>query len=204
MELAAGQTLHWAGDRERHVELVLQGMVRVHASASDGRTLTIRYCRAGDLMGILSLYAEPFVMPATTQAIVDSELLRINPDLVRRLADRDVRVAKALLLELSARVAAFTTEIGGSAFSTVRQRVARHLLDLATQGQNSSELTAPVSQQKLADAVGTVREVVVRTLRDLRREGLLETRRGGIGVLAPERLLAEAYPEPGPRWNTGP
>jgi CRP/FNR family transcriptional regulator len=200
----AGRTLHRAGDRERHVELVVQGLIRVHASAPDGRTLTIRYCRPGGLMGILSLYSEPFLMPATTQAVVDSELLGIDPDLVRRLADRDVRVAKALLLELTERVAALTAEIGGSAFSTVRQRVARHLLDLATQRQQGSELTAQVSQQELADAVGTVREVVVRTLRELRHEGVLETRRGGIGVLAPQRLLAEAYPGPGTQRNTSP
>jgi CRP/FNR family transcriptional regulator len=203
-EVAAGSTLHRAGDRERHVELVVQGLVRVHATAPDGRTLTIRYCRPGGLMGILSLYAEPFVMPATTQAVVGSELLRIDPELVRQLADRDVRVAKALLLELSERTAALTAEVGGSAFSTVRQRVARHLLDLATQRQRGSELNAQVSQQELADAVGNVREVVVRTLRELRHEGLLETRRGGIGVLAPERLLAEAYPGRGLQRNTSP
>jgi CRP/FNR family transcriptional regulator len=203
-EAAAGRTLHRAGDRERHVELVVRGLIRVHASAPDGRTLTIRYCRPGGLMGILSLYAEPFLMPAATQAVVDSELLGINPDLVRQLADQDVRVAKALLLELTERVAALTAEIGGSAFSTVRQRVARHLLDLATQRQQGSELTAQVSQQELADAVGTVREVVVRTLRELRNEGVLETRRGGIGILAPQRLLAEAYPGLESQRNTSP
>jgi CRP/FNR family transcriptional regulator, cyclic AMP receptor protein len=182
----------------------VQGLIRVHATAPDGRTLTIRYCRPGGLMGILSLYAEPFLMPATTQAVVDSDVLGVDPDVVRQLADRDVRVAKALLLELTERATALTAEVGGWAFSTVRQRVARHLLDLATHRQQGSELTAQVSQQELADAVGTVREVVVRTLRELRQEGLLETRRGGIGVLAPQRLLAEAYPAPSPQRNTGP
>jgi hypothetical protein len=45
--------------------------------------------------------------------------------------------------------------------------------------------------------------VVVRTLRELRHDGMLETRRGGIRIVAPDRLLAEAYPQPG-NWNTGP
>ena len=48
-----------------------------------------------------------------------------------------------------------------------------------------------------AGAVGTVREVVVRTLRELRREGLVATGRSGITITSPERLLAEAYPIPG-------
>jgi CRP/FNR family transcriptional regulator len=200
---AAGETLRRVGEGERHVELVVEGVVRVHVSAPDGRTLTARYCRTGALIGVLSLYAEPFVMPVTTQAVVDSELVVIRPAVIRRLADRDIRVARALLLELSERAAAFAAEIGGSAFSSIRQRVARHLLDLATHRQRGSELVAQVSQQELADAVGTVREVVVRTLRELRHDGVLETRRGGITIVAPDQLLAEAYPEPS-NWNTGP
>jgi CRP/FNR family transcriptional regulator, cyclic AMP receptor protein len=105
---------------------VVTGLVRVHASAPDGPTLTVRCCRRSALMGIMSLYAEPFVMPGTTQVVVDAELLATPPTVLRGLADRDVRVAKALLLELSERAAAFAAEIGGSAFATVRQRVARH------------------------------------------------------------------------------
>jgi CRP/FNR family transcriptional regulator len=201
--VAAGRTLHRVGEDERHVELVVDGLVRVHASAPDGRTLTVRYCRRGALMGILSLYAEPFVMPATTQVVLDTELLRLVPAVLRRWADRDVRVARALLLELSERAAAFAAEIGGSAFATVRQRVARHLLDRATPAGPGGELIAQLGQQELADTCGTVREVVVRTLRELRTAGVIETGRGGIRIRAPERLLAEGYPEPGRRWNQG-
>ena len=63
---------------------------------------------------------------------------------------------------------------------------------------------APIVGHKLADAAGTVREVVVRTLRELRRDKMIETGRHGIRIDAPEDLLAEAYPGPGSRWNTGP
>jgi CRP/FNR family cyclic AMP-dependent transcriptional regulator len=193
LQVAPGGTIHREGDRARHVELVVRGLVRVYVTAPDGRTLTVRYCRVGALMGILSLYPTPFVMPATTQALVDSILLAINPVVVQRLADRDVRMAKALLFELSERTATFIAEIGSSTFSSVRQRIARHLLDLASDRQRGSELVASISQQELADAVGTVREVVVRSLRELRRDGLLVTGRGGILVTAPERLLDEAH-----------
>lgn len=158
-------------------------------------------------MGILSLYNTPFVMPATTQAVVDADLLAIRPVVVRRMADHDVRMAKALLAELSERASAFVTEIRSSTFSNVRQRIARHLLDLATDRQRGADLVAPISQQDLADAVGTVREVVVRTLRELRHEGLLKTGRGGIAITSPERLLAEVYGQDGfapQAWNMGP
>jgi CRP/FNR family transcriptional regulator len=196
----AGQALHRAGEDRRHVELVVSGLVRVYASAPDGRMLTMRYCRTGALMGVLSLYTNAFIMPATTQALTDLEVLAMRPATVRQLADRDVRMAQSLLLELSERASTFAAEVGQSAFSNVRQRVARHLFDLAAERQLDSLLVARVTQQDLADAVGTVREVVVRSLRELRHDRLIETGRAGIVITDPERLLAEVYPG----WNTGP
>jgi CRP/FNR family transcriptional regulator, cyclic AMP receptor protein len=61
----------------------------------------------------------------------------------------------------------------------VRQRVARHR---AIPGQPGAELVAVLSQQQLADAVGTVREVVVRTLRELRQSGVIETGRHNMNI----------------------
>jgi CRP/FNR family transcriptional regulator len=57
------------------------------------------------------------------------------------------------------------------------------------------EIVVPVTQQELADAVGTAREVVVRVLRELRRDGVVRTERGYIVILDPARLV------PGQEWN---
>jgi CRP/FNR family transcriptional regulator, cyclic AMP receptor protein len=168
-------------------------------TAPDGRTMTVRYARPGALIGAVSLFARPFTMPAATQALVDAELLRLSPAVVRRAVARDTRVAQAFLSELSERVLSFVDEIPGNTFTTVRQRVARHLLDLAAQREPErgalAEIVVPVSQQELADAVGTVREVVVRELRELRRDGVVRTERGHIVILDPARLV------PGQEWN---
>ena len=71
LSVPAGDALHLAGEGLRHVELVVEGLIRVHATAPDGRTLTVRYCRTGALMGVLSLYSEPFVMPADRATTID-------------------------------------------------------------------------------------------------------------------------------------
>jgi CRP/FNR family transcriptional regulator, cyclic AMP receptor protein len=193
LRVPAGSTIHREGDTAAHLEVVVSGLMRVYVTAPDGRTLTVRYCRPGSLIGVVSLFASPFSLPATIQAVTDIEVLAFRPSVVQRAADRDPRVARALLDELSERVLSFIAEIPGSAFATVRERVARHLLDLASEGQRGSQLVAAIGQQDLADAVGSVREVVVRALRELRQAGLLETGRDGIVLLDPERLLREAY-----------
>jgi CRP/FNR family transcriptional regulator, cyclic AMP receptor protein len=193
----AGATLHREGDGAAHLELVVSGLLRVFVTALDGRTLTVRYCRRGSILGAVSLFATPFSMPASVKAVTDAEMLSMSAPAVKQAAERDVVVARALIDELSDRVMSFIAEIPNTAFATVRQRVARHLLDLASAAQRGQGLTVTISQQELANAVGSVREVVVRVLRELREEGYVNTGHGGIELLDPEQLSAEAYPSSG-------
>lgn len=193
LERPAGAVTYGEGDTEAHLHIVIDGLARVFVSAPDGRTLTIRYCRQGAMLGAISLYARRFEMPASIQCLVDTTFLVLDPERARRLVATDPRVARAVMEELSERVLTFISEIAGSAFSTVRQRIAHHLLDLSSDSQMGTELVARLSQQELAAATGTTREVVVRTLRALRSEGVLETTRGAIVILDPVGLHASTY-----------
>jgi CRP/FNR family transcriptional regulator, cyclic AMP receptor protein len=187
LRIPARSTFRDEGEDSPHLELVLAGLVRVQVSATNGRTMTIRYARAGALLGVATLYAE-VSRPFGIQALSASELLSLRPSIVREWADRDPRVARALLTETSERVMSFVAEFSGHAFANVRERIARHLLDLASDQQRPGELLAQISQQELADAVGTAREVVVRVLRELRERGAVQTGRDGIVIRDPERL----------------
>ena len=67
------------------------------------------------------------------------------------------------------------------------------LLDLASAQQHPrGRLVAHVSQQELADAAGSVREVVARVLRDLRVAGIVATAADSVVVLDATRLYAES------------
>ncbi|MET0995029.1 MAG: Crp/Fnr family transcriptional regulator [Mycobacterium sp.] len=190
--IAAGSVTHRESDSAPYFELLMSGVVRVFLTAPDGRTLTVRYCHPGALIGVFTLFARPLVIPGNTQALVESELVRMSPAVATRLAGADVRIARALLTELSERVQGFVAEISGGAFTTVRQRVARHLLDLASQGMSTrGELHVLVSDRELADAVGTVREVVVRVLREFRAEELIRTERDRIVIVDPVQIARE-------------
>lgn len=197
LSVPAGSTLHREGDEAAHLELVVSGLLRVYVTALDGRTLTVRYCRPGSILGAVSLFASPFSLPASVKALTDAEILSMSAPAIRQAAEGDVVVARALIDELSDRVMSFIAEIPGSAFATVRQRVVRHLLDLASATQLGPRLRVTISQQELADSVGSVREVVVRVLRALREEGYVDTGHDGIVLLDPQQLSAEAYPGPG-------
>ena len=188
--------IHREGEGAPVLELVVSGLVRVFVTARDGRTMTVRYCRPGALLGVMSLFIPGFALPAAVQALVDAEVLALSPGVARRAAAQDIRVTQAFLREQSERAISFLYEVPGSAFATVRQRVARHLLDIASEG--TPELVVPVSQQQLAESVGTVREVIVRVLRELRAAGVVHTERTRIIIVDPARLIAEQD------WNSGP
>lgn len=198
--IPAGSELHREGERAPHCEMVLVGLVRVFVRGHDGRTMTIRYCRRGSLIGVASLFGPAFALPASVQAVTGGELLRLSPDVVLAATARHPDVAQGFLSEVSERAMSFAAEVTWGTFAPVRQRVARHLLDLATTVV-SGELVAQVSHQDLADAVGSVREVVVRVLRQLRQEGVVGTGRGRVAILDPEALLDVASPATG--GNTG-
>jgi len=191
-DVPPGATLHVEGDPS-FLHLVLRGLFRAYVSSPAGRTMTIRYCRPGALMGTGTLFNRSESARGNISALVDSRVLSLRPAAVRVLADRDIRVTRALLDETSARVAEYINELQSSSFGSLRQRLCRHLLDLGADRQSGPELIARASHDELAAAVGTVREIIVRILRDMRTEGMVRTGRGWVELLDPARIDAETY-----------
>jgi CRP-like cAMP-binding protein len=174
-------------------DLVLRGLVRVFVIAPDGREATLRYCRRGSLMGTATIFS-PVPSVAGQKALVPSRILVMRPAIVRSLAETDARVALALLRETSDRTQAYITMAGGQVLSSLRQRIAAHLLEMANvPDAGGPELIVAGGQQQIADAVGTVREVVVRILRDFREAGLVRTTRHGTIIADPIGLEAETW-----------
>jgi len=170
--------------------VVVRGVVRAFVADANGRQLTIRYGRHGDLIGVPTLFTQR-ATNVYQQALTDCRLLVLRPATLQSLARTDVRVSYALLVEMSSRLKLYIQELGPSPMSTVRQRVARCLLDVAVDEHRDGTLVARLSQQELAAQVGTVREVVVRVLHELRDAGAVRTERDEIVVLDPGRLCAE-------------
>ena len=119
-----------------------------------------------------------------------TSVVALRVDSLRAMVAADPVVARTCAEELSKQLFRAFDEVAANAFRTVHQRVARHVLDLAAPEEGL--LVARVNQQEVADAVGSVREVVARALRELRERGLIETARDKIIVLDPLRLSQEA------------
>ena len=190
-EFPAGSTIYREGSAPR-AWLVVRGLLRVYLSSPEGRQVTVRYARAGDLLGIAVLVGGPANVGA--QTLADSVLFRIDAGALTAAAHDDARVAWALAEELNRRLYANLEQTAINAFGSVRQRIAAHLLDVASAEQGrGGHLVARVSQQELADAVGSVREVVARVLRELRHGQLIATSPDSIHILDPAGLQEQSW-----------
>ena len=160
-----------------HLVLILDGLVRVYRTSRSGREVTLRYARRGDILGLPSVVAQ--LSPAAAQAVVPTRVVAMSAEALRSRAQRDSQLAWAMAEEMAGSLFNIQERLAHNVFAPVRSRVARYLLDVAT--PVGGDLVAAASYEDIAAAIGTVREVVARTLAALRDEGL--TRRADPGIV---------------------
>ena len=186
-EYPAGTTAYRAGDDAQAPALVVRGLIRVFLTSAEGRQVTVRYARPGDVLGIAVLVGGP--VGTSVQMVEPSTVFRLSARTLTAAARDDPRVSWAIAEELNRRLVDVLEQTAVNAFGSVRQRIAAHLLDLASDSQRRhGRLAAHVSQQELADAAGSVREVVARALRELRLAGIVATTADSVVILDPARL----------------
>ena len=179
VEQEAGRAIGVVRD-EPVVGLVLDGLVRVFLDSGTGRQVTVRYARPGDALGLVHLLGAR--TDSRLSALARTQLWLIRGEALRQAMERS-SLAMAVARECAARAGDAMDELALVSFGSVKARLARHLLDLASAQQQSGELFAAVTQQQLADAVGSVREVVTRTLAELRAAGAVASTDGGVTIL---------------------
>jgi CRP/FNR family transcriptional regulator len=188
INLPAGALVYRDEESPRLI-VVVNGLLRVFLTSVDGRQVTVRYARSGDVAGLALVIGGP--APMSIQAMTSSLVVALRVESLRALLATDPGVARACAEELTRQLHHLLGDISEQAFFTVRQRLVRQLLLLATVG-DGPDLVVRVGQQALADAIGSVREVVTRNLHQLHEEGLVDISRDEVAIVDPVRLAEEA------------
>lgn len=85
-----------------------------------------------------------------------------------------------------------TAELLLRVHGSVRQRIARQLLDLAADSGEGDPVVVAVTHAAIADAIGSQREVVSRVLGDMGKAGAIDLARNRITISDPLKLRAFA------------
>jgi CRP/FNR family transcriptional regulator len=171
--------------------IVLRGTLRAFIALPSGGQVTTRYLRAGDMTGVFA--PRKPTMARGIQALEPSELLFIEGGRIKELSLSMPRFAWAMIEELTTVLNSTHKALYVRASGSVRQRVVAAILERAeAAGGVSPGLNVPGTQYELANAVGSVREVVANVLKSLKCEGMIDIRRGGLVILEPERLRKES------------
>jgi CRP-like cAMP-binding protein len=117
-------------------------------------------------------------LPVTTQAATRATLLRLPRADLLALLQEQPDLTLGLLRYLARRLRQLTTLVEGLALYTVPQRLARLLAERA-----AAPDAQRITQREMAAQLGTVREVVARTLAQFAERGWLRLGRGSIEIL---------------------
>ena len=187
-EYPAG-TILYRGEPLPHPRLVIRGLLRVFIESREGRQVTILYARRGEFLGTPAVPLQS--INVSVQVLKTARVLGVELSKLREIAREDVRAAYAMVEDLAWRLQTQVEQTRINAFGSVKQRLAWQLLDFCREPRDGSPLVIRLSQQQLADAVGSVREVVARALGELRQAGMITTAPGRITITDPERLHRE-------------
>ena len=177
-KVKAGTVLHNGGLDCLGLLLIRTGQLRAYILSEEGREITIHRLFEMDIC----LFSASCVMPniqfdIVIQAEKDSSIYVIPPDVFKTVMDR------------SAPVANFVTDIMGSRFSeamwrieqimwkSLDRRVAAFLLE---ESELEDTRLLKITHENIANHLGTHREVVTRMLRYFQGEGLVKLSRGSI------------------------
>jgi len=171
----SAEVLWKRGDEPRGLFIVLEGAVRV-VRGSGGRQYVLHREGPGGTLGEVPLFGGG-TYPATVIAEEPTECLVLSLAALEAAVARDPRLATLLLGRLSGRVRELANRLDRVTTQPVARRLAGYLLQRHARANGPFSLGQ--SQTKVAEDLGTVREVIVRELRTLVAAGVI--RRVGSG-----------------------
>ena len=154
------------GDSSSSLYIILSGDVKVFVSNEDGKTNIVNRLGSGDYFGELSLIDdEP--RSASVEAVSKCKISILSRQYFVDYIEQHPRVAIHLLKGIGKRLRNTTSHAKNLALMDVFGRTAHVLLQAASE-EGGRMITPALTQQDIADEVGSSREMVSRILKDLK------------------------------------
>jgi CRP/FNR family cyclic AMP-dependent transcriptional regulator len=177
------QTIFTQGDAADSVFYLQKGRVRLSVVSKIGKEATLAILNEGDFFGEGGLAGQPLRMGSAT-ALTDCELLRIDKKAMMLALRREHMFSDLFVAYLLARNIRYEEDLVDQLFNSSEKRLARILLLLAHFGKEGVPETVitKVSQETLAEMVGTTRSRVSFFMNRFRKLGFVDYGQSGLQV----------------------
>ena len=170
------------GDPADAVFYVQKGKVKITVVSQQGKEAVVAILGADDFFGEGCLAGQPRRM-ATVKAMVESAIMRLEKAAIVSLIHEEPTFSEMFIAHLLARTIRVEEDLVDQLFNSSEKRLARLLLLLANFGKEGrpEPVIPKISQETLAEMVGTTRARVSFFMNKFRKLGFIEYN-GGIQV----------------------
>ena len=181
-EYRAGQVIFSQGDVADSVFYIVRGKVKLAVTSEQGREAVVGLLGEGDFFGENCLIALPLRL-ATATTMTDATVMRVEKAEMIRVLHAEPAFAEVFTAHLLTRNSRIEADLVDHLFNSSEMRLARTLLLLANFGKEGKPepITAKISQETLAEMVGTTRPRVSFFMNKFRKLGFIDYN-GGITV----------------------
>lgn len=184
----AGALIHGGGAECTGLLLVISGQLRAFINSEEGREITIYRLFAGDICLLsASCAVSDMQFDLTVQAEKPTEFWLIPPEAYRRAVSLSAPLANYTSSVMAERLSDVMWLIEQLMWKSLDRRLAAFLLE-ESDLEGSDELR--LTHERIANHLGSAREVITRLLRYFQGEGLVKLGRGSIELTDKERLYA--------------
>jgi CRP-like cAMP-binding protein len=176
IQLQRKETFFSQGDPADSVFYLQNGRVKITVVSRGGKEATITLLSAGDFVGEESLAAAPGLRLATATAVTNCTALKIAREEMIRVIHEEHDFSDLFLKFLLARSMRIQADLIDQLFNSSEKRLARVLLLMAEFGKPGEPVTLipKISQETLADMIGTTRSRVSYFMNRFRKLGFIE------------------------------
>jgi CRP-like cAMP-binding protein len=176
LHLQKGEVLFISGEPAKGLFVVVNGKIRVFQQNAEGREQVMHVDTAGAVIGEVALFDDgPY--PASAVAELDAELLFVDKHDMHRFCVKYPALALKALRLMAARVRRHAQLVEALSFQDVEHRLASFLISEVKHANSSVQGRVPLhlllSNQEIASRIGSVRDVVSRTLARMKHDGLI-------------------------------
>jgi CRP/FNR family transcriptional regulator, cyclic AMP receptor protein len=175
VKFGRGETIFRQGEASTNVFFVQSGGVKLSVISRIGREAVVAMLGPGDFFGEGCLAGQPLRMGSAT-AITPSTILTISKKQMARLLHEEPEMSDRFIAHMLSRNIRIEEDLIDQLFNSSEKRLARALLLLARYGKQDIPVRAVprVSQETLADMIGTTRSRVNFFLTKFRKLGFIE------------------------------